>query len=440
VFKIKSIRKFTDEDFQEILFKGGVYLLFQVGGSLASYLFTYFVAKEYGAEVNGLLTISFTVILLVSVIGRFGTDLNIIRFYANSKNRDNQGVFLKTLMVVFLFSSFLALIVFYFKDQLSFNIFKMPNLEGYFFWIALTIPLWSLIINFGGFFRAQKKNTLYAFFNNPGRFILSLTIFLLLIFNYQKGNLLPIKAHFYGILVLFIICIFFYASYLSRPSIQFKGRVNNFIRDSLPMMVSETISLFLIFIDTIILGLFENEETVGIYNVSFKIAALTVFTLQAFNSILAPKIAKSFSEENYADAQKMIKLSTNFNFYITLSIVFVIFIFNKQLLFIFGEEFVSGYTVLLILSIGQLINSLSGSVGVILQMSGHQKVYRNLIIFALAINFILNLILTPIYGAIGTATATVVSLSLWNILGALYIKKRLGIISYFTLNFIKNEN
>jgi O-antigen/teichoic acid export membrane protein len=97
----------------------------------------------------------------------------------------------------------------------------------------------------------------------------------------------------------------------------------------------------------------------------------------------------------------------------------------------FGNEFIEGATVLIILCVGQVVNSISGSVGVILQMTGHQKVYQNIVLIALILNLILNLLLVPLYGTIGAAIATVISISSWNVIGAIYLKKKHNIITYF---------
>jgi O-antigen/teichoic acid export membrane protein len=115
-----------------------------------------------------------------------------------------------------------------------------------------------------------------------------------------------------------------------------------------------------------------------------------------------------------------------------LGIVLFIIIFHKWILGIFGNEFIVGSLFLIVLCIGQLINSMSGSVGVILQMTGYQKVFQNIVLMALVLNVILNVILIPLYGGLGAAIATVVSISSWNITGAFYLKLKMNIKSYFS--------
>jgi O-antigen/teichoic acid export membrane protein len=160
------------------------------------------------------------------------------------------------------------------------------------------------------------------------------------------------------------------------------------------------------------------------------VASLSVFSLQAINSILAPKIAKSYAEGD-TDYKRLISFSTKLNFMISGVVVIVIIVFHNFLLGMFGEEFKAGATILFIFCVGQIINSFSGSVGVILQMTGKQKVHQNFVLSALVINLTLTFVLTPIYGGVGAAIATVISMSFWNIAGAIYLKKMKGIKTYF---------
>jgi O-antigen/teichoic acid export membrane protein len=97
----------------------------------------------------------------------------------------------------------------------------------------------------------------------------------------------------------------------------------------------------------------------------------------------------------------------------------------------FGEAFKGGSIILFIFCGGQLVNSFSGSVGVILQMIDKQKVYQNFMLAALFINLGLTFFLTPLYGGIGAAMATVFSMIFWNVGSAIYLKIKLNITSYY---------
>lgn len=428
--KIKSIM--ADEDLKEILSKGLSFLIFRFAGLLCGFLFTYLIAVNYGAGVNGLVALSFTLLLCVSIFGRLGTEINLIRVFSLSKNDSEKGLFYKALVIAFVCSSIVAFLLYLLQDVFVFQIFDKPQLKPYIFWVVISIPFWSIVLVCGGLFRAKKQNMWFVFLNNSGRLILSVVVLLVMMTIYSD-SLSPIKAHFFGVVLLAIIGVV--QSYRVFNGVSFNSKIKSwpFVKESLPMMVSGGILLFLGWTDTFFLGVYETESVVGVYNVAIKIATLTMFSFNALNSILAPKIAKSFHEGDQIGYKKMISFTTRINSLITLMIVLGIIILHRYILGIFGEEFLSGASVLIILCIGQLAISLSGSVGTILQMIGHQRIYQNIVLIALIVNIVLNFILTPRYGAIGAAIATAISILCWNVLGVIYLKQKLNITSHFTL-------
>jgi len=432
----KKLHNITNDfDSKEILEKGFSFLLIRIGGLFMAYLFTYLVTKKYGASAYGLISICFSLFLFASIMGRLGLDINLVKFYAAEEKWKDKGLFYKAWLKSFVASLLIAVVLYALKDVFVFKIFKKPQLAPYIIWTAMAIPFWTSSLMCASLLRAKKSNNWFAFLNNPGRFTftaLSLLIIGLLI----DTPLNAIKAHFFGVLALSLVSLFLVFRTLEQVS--FVSNTNSwaFLRDSFPMMLSSTILIILGWLDTFILGIYETDENVGIYNVALRLATLTSFTLQAINSILAPKLAKYHQEENTTSLKKIVKLTTALNFYTTLTIVLAIVVLRKPLLNIFGEEFIKGGIILVILCVGQLVNSISGSVGTILQMVGKQKVYQNIVVLALFLNIILNVTLIPLYGGVGAAISTAVSIASWNLLGAIYLKRKLNITSYYNFRRI----
>lgn len=431
ILKKKLQKIVSDLDTKEILAKGFSFLLIRVSGLFMAYLFTYFVTQKYGASVFGLVSLCFSLFLFSSILGRLGLDVNLVRFYASEDKWKDKGLFYKAWLKSIVISSVIAVALYLLKDKFANDVFKKPQLEPYIFWTALAIPFWTSSLLCAGLLRAKKKNNWFAFLNNPGRFTFTALCFVLLGFLFDSP-MNAIKAHFFGVLLLSVLSLFLTVRIMSTVSFVSKYDSWIFLKESFPMMLSSTILIILGWLDTFILGIYESDENVGIYNVALRIAALTSFTLQAINSILAPKLAKYYQEEKIPLFKKLIRTTTGLNFYTTLGVVLFIVLLHRPLLYIFGEEFVKGSTILIILCLGQLINSISGSVGTILQMIGKQKVYQNIVLLALFLNIVLNLTLIPLYGGIGAAVSTIVSVATWNITGAIFLKKRLGIQSYYT--------
>lgn len=113
----------------------------------------------------------------------------------------------------------------------------------------------------------------------------------------------------------------------------------------------------------------------------------------------------------------------------------IFLIFPKSILGIFGEEFRTGAIALMILTIGQFVNAASGSVGYILQMTGKQRLFQYIILFASIVNAYLNFILIPQIGIVGAAIASCIAVSIINIIPLFLIKYYYG---FFTFPYIKN--
>lgn len=428
--KLKHI--LGDSDFKEILSKGLSYILIRGFGILISYAFTAYITKTFGASVFGLFSIAISIFMIASVIGRLGVDIHLVKFYSVKSNLNDIGLFYKTLFKSFFISVAISVLIYTLRFYIANELFKLPKPEviPYLNWILLSIPFWSITLICSSVSRAQKNIKWFSFISLVSRFLFSF-IALLVLLSFVGEPIAIAKAHFLGILMTSIIAIAHTVK--TFKIVSFKSKTNSwaFLKDSLPMMLSSSILIFLGWMDTFVMGVFETDTNVGIYNVCIKIATITSFTLLAINSILAPKIAKSYAEKDVDHYKKLIRFSTKLNFLVSSAVIIGILLFSKLLLSIFGEEFIKGQTILFILCAGQIVNSFSGSVGIILQMIGKQKVYQNFVITALLINLILTVIMTPIYGGIGAAIATVISMAFWNLGCAFYLKTKLQITSYY---------
>ena len=95
----------------------------------------------------------------------------------------------------------------------------------------------------------------------------------------------------------------------------------------------------------------------------------------------------------------------------------------------FGKEYVSSYVALTILTFGQLINAAIGSVGNLLNMTGHERDTMRAVAFAAAVNIVLNTVLIPSYSIEGATIATAITLTIWNLVLRRAVLRRLGIES-----------
>jgi O-antigen/teichoic acid export membrane protein len=191
------------------------------------------------------------------------------------------------------------------------------------------------------------------------------------------------------------------------------------------MFFSASLIVLLGWTDTIILGIYRDSASVGKYHVILKIATVISFTLQAVDSILAPKLSRAFHDKDMTLFKKLVKVATIINSLISIILFLGIVFFQDFILGIFGKEFLLVSLPLLILCIGQLINSIFGPIGSIFQMTGNQKIFQNILLISFGINLTLNLLLAPKFGIKGVAIATAFSLITSKILGVIFIKNRI---------------
>lgn len=421
-----------DADYKEILTKGFTHLLVQLGGTFMGFLFTVFITDEFGAESYGMVVWSFSVFLMLSVFGRLGLDINVLKFFAIETNQTDAGIFYRSIIKSFLFSSLISLLAYWQSDYLITQLFPdpKPQLIPYLNWSLLAVPFWSVAIISASFLRAKKQNFSFAFFNNPGRFLFSL-IFIYILFNFSKDPIIAVRAHFYAIVIVSLISFALVVKQLMHIRLKTKTNSWRFVQQAFPMMLSSSVIVFLGWTDTFVMGIYETDDQVGIYGVCVKIAALTTFVMYALSSILAPKIAVAYADKTMPLFNRMVRFSTLINFSSTLVVVGIILGFHQFFLGIFGAEFKQGFWVLLLLCIGQLVAAFFGSVGVVMQMIGKQRVYQNMVLIALVVNLSLNFILTPLYGGEGAAMATIVSVLFSTGLPSYYMRKNMAIHTYF---------
>ena len=124
------------------------------------------------------------------------------------------------------------------------------------------------------------------------------------------------------------------------------------------------------------LGSMVSKEDLGIYNAAYKISILALVVINAFNTVLAPKIANLYGQQNITQIKIEVQKVTRLITYLTLPTVAIVILFRKKILNLFGAEFIEGEIVLIVFSVGLLFNAMIGSVALILNMTSHQKAFE----------------------------------------------------------------
>ncbi len=198
---------------------------------------------------------------------------------------------------------------------------------------------------------------------------------------------------------------------------------------SFTLMIITIMQIVTGYADTIMLGALSSYTESGIYSIALRISNFTSFSLIAINMMLAPLISELYFSNKRSTLQKNITFAARTSSLLALIIIFFLIFLGKKILNLFGPEFHIAYTPLLLLLPGQLMNCCCGSVGLILSLTGHHNFTVLILGITSILNLILNFILIPLYGMTGAAIATTISTSIWNILMAITVSKKLHLRS-----------
>jgi O-antigen/teichoic acid export membrane protein len=124
--------------------------------------------------------------------------------------------------------------------------------------------------------------------------------------------------------------------------------------------------------DKIMLGAFLNVRQVGIYAVAGTLITFVPVALQSVNQIFSPTIADLYASGERVLLGRLFQTLTKWILGLTLPLAFVMVIFSKPLMRLFGAAFEAGWLVLCLGTLGQVVNAGVGSVGYLLLMSGNQ--------------------------------------------------------------------
>jgi O-antigen/teichoic acid export membrane protein len=204
-------------------------------------------------------------------------------------------------------------------------------------------------------------------------------------------------------------------------------RTSDWLRVSLPMLMISGSLIILNRTDVIMVGAMVGSAEAGIYAMSSRIAALIVFGLTAVNTVIAPVISRLYAEDKLQELQVSLMMAAKGILLMVAPVSIGIVVWGQSLLELVGPDFTAGYVPLVVLCVGQSVNALAGSVGILLNMTGHERTSARVYAGAAVLNIVLNLLLVPAFGMTGAAIATALTTITWNVILIRYVRRTLGL-------------
>jgi O-antigen/teichoic acid export membrane protein len=203
--------------------------------------------------------------------------------------------------------------------------------------------------------------------------------------------------------------------------------IHEWLRISLPLLLSDGFFIVLNQTDVLIIGVLLDSINVGIYSAATRSANWVSFILLSVNAVAAPIFASLYAQGDQKALQKLVSTLAHCIFWPSLVIAIFLIVFARPILGTFGSEFVGAQWEMTVLTLSQLINAGSGSVGYLMIMTGHQNQTVRVFGWSALINITLNVLCIPLFGIMGAALATAFTMILWNIWLHILVVKKLNV-------------
>jgi O-antigen/teichoic acid export membrane protein len=196
---------------------------------------------------------------------------------------------------------------------------------------------------------------------------------------------------------------------------------------SLPILLVESFYLLLSYTDVLVLQQFRSSEEVGIYFAVIKTLVLVSFIHYAMSATTAHRFTEYHAAGDRERLAAYVAHAIKWTFWPSLAATLVLLALGKPLLWLFGPQFVTGYSIMFVAAIGLVVRSAIGPVERLLNMLGHQHACAGAYSLAFGMNVALCFALVPRYGGHGAAAATSISLVFETVLLFWIVRNKLGL-------------
>ena len=405
-------------------------------GGLAGFLMSIVITRTLSVEDSGLFFLAHALCSAVGMLCTLGLTNAFVRFLGGFHAEANwgviKGVFNRGLITVLLMSIIVSILFFFCSDFISNNLFNKPEFEGVLRVISFAIPFVAVYQLVSYAFQGLHKPIISIFLQSISNQVL--VVIALLIALSLNMDLSATSVAIFFVCAVFLTAFISIVKWLLNKNLAVLAdysQMSELASSAKPLFLIMLMGIVVQYSGQIISGLYLNSSDVAYFSVAQRISMLTSFVLVAITMVAAPRFAASAKLGKTEELRNTSLFCSRVMILMATPVVVFIFFFAEFLMEIFGEEYVQAASLLKILIIGQFINVITGSVGYLLNMTGHEKDMRNVVFLSGPLALVLCFVLTPLFGSTGSAIAVAIAVASQNLLAVYLVKKRLG---FNTLN------
>lgn len=396
--------------------------------SLIRLVLLVYMARILGASEYGKFTFAFSFVSILVIFSDLGI-LNIVtREFSRNKEKEKEFPAIVTLEIILTAGALILMMLGSFFITSDFVIRKT-------IWI---LALFILITNFFGIFYAfirSRQRMEYEAGSKIIQNILLVGISLFFLFYFPSAVNLSYGYLFSNLTALIIFLLFFNFRF-QRLKFGWDKNVFKLLKMSWPLSLGLMGSCTYISISSVILGYFNLITENGWYSAASKVAIIAVVPANLIIISFFPTLSDFFitSKEKFQKSWDFLMEAMIF-LAVPLA-VGGITLAPKIINFFYGLEFAPSVFVFQILIFVVGLNFINYPYSMILVVCDRQKKNFALMIFGIAINTILNILLIPAYKLLGAVMATVIS-SLFALFITIIVSRYSTAVSIFNIKLLK---
>ncbi|PKB15524.1 lipopolysaccharide biosynthesis protein [Flavobacterium sp. 5] len=404
------------------------YIGFAIGGISTLFLFPPILGKTFYGLSNYILSCA-NVIMPLFAIGMQNT---LVKFYSQCKTEKEKNQFLSfTVLFPILLIIPIVLLGFVFYDEIAFFMTKKNAIVKSYIWL---IPFVALCMAYFEIFYAWARVHMHSVFGNfikeVGLRLFSLLALFALYFKWITAvDFIYLTTGIY--FVAFLVTML-YAFKIRKPVFEFgiPEKAKEILVYSFYIILSGSVANLLLDGDKVMLNYYMKIENIAYYSVATYIALVISVPSRAMHQIVYPITAKLMHENKYEELNDLYK-KTSINLQIVGGFVMLcIFVNIAQLYEIVPKEYSGGIVVVFMIGLSKYFDLILGNNNAIIFNSKYYRAVLFLGVGLVVLTVVLNMIFIPLYGIMGSAFATLLSITCYSLAKLLFVVKRMHLYPF----------
>lgn len=376
----------------------------------------------------GLTRLLFSLALVCAQFAHLGINNVVIRYFPYFKHSDRSRQRLLTLTILAPLVGFTLFTVAYLLFQDTFIEYFQDRSALFTEYYLYLVPLVFAVLFFealNSYVRALQDSVTGSFVNEV--LMRVLIIILLVVHHYNLISFPEFMIGFvlaYGLQPVYMLFYLYHKNELSF-SLPFKGESRRLFKKMSTYgaysLLGGLATLLVGNIDIIMLGAMTDLDNTAIYAIAFYVGSVIAVPQRSIVKIAAPVLAGLLKNEKYTEIDTLYK-RTSLNQLIAGTLLYVgIWANMHNLMGLLPPEYDGAQLVILIVGAAKLFNMATGVNGSIIINSEYYRfdLYTNILLILLTITT--NYILIQLYGIVGAALATAISIFIYNFVKFIFV-------------------